>query len=73
MSPSNKPHDIQFRLPTNKMWIKQELVRIGQDNGFPLSQLVTLILSSWVTGRGDSTPRPQRPERCALTRLRYSP
>ena len=25
------------------------------------------------SGRGDSNPWPQRPERCALTRLRYAP
>ena len=25
------------------------------------------------SGRGDSNPRPQRPERCALTKLRYFP
>jgi hypothetical protein len=27
---------------------------------------------SW-SGRRDSNPRPQRPERCALTKLRYFP
>ena len=25
------------------------------------------------SGRRDSNPRPQRPERCALTKLRYFP
>ena len=25
------------------------------------------------SGRGDLNPRPQRPERCALTKLRYFP
>jgi hypothetical protein len=30
------------------MWIKEELVRIGQENGLPLSQLLTMILSSWL-------------------------
>ena len=28
--------------------------------------------SSW-SGRVDSNHRPQRPERCALTKLRYAP
>ena len=51
MSPINKPHDIQFRLPKNKKWIKEEIVRIGQDNGLPMSQLITMILSSWLKGR----------------------
>jgi len=44
-------HDIQFRLPENKRWIKEELVRIGQENGLPLSQLLTMILSSWLRSR----------------------
>ena len=44
-------HDFQFRLPQNKKWIKQELVRISKDNGISLSQLLTLILSSWLAGR----------------------
>jgi hypothetical protein len=44
-------HDIQFRLPKNKMWIKEELVRIGQENGLPLSQLLTMILSSWMKNK----------------------
>jgi len=44
-------HDIQFRLPKNKMWIKEELVRIAQENGLPLSQLLTMILSSWLRSR----------------------
>ncbi len=26
-----------------------------------------------LSGRGDLNPRPQRPERCALTKLRYFP
>jgi len=41
-------HDIQFRLSKNKKWIKEELVRIAQENGLPLSQLLTMILSSWL-------------------------
>ena len=44
-------HDIQFRLPKNKMWIKEELVRIAQENGLPLSQLQTMILSSWIKNK----------------------
>ncbi|MGB7295141.1 MAG: hypothetical protein WBC70_06075 [Candidatus Aminicenantales bacterium] len=51
MSPINEPHDIQFRLPKNKKWIKGELVRIGKDNGLPISKLVTMILSSWLKGK----------------------
>jgi len=51
MSPSNTPYDIQFRLPKNKKWMKQEIVRIAQDNGLPLSQLMTMILSSWLKNR----------------------
>jgi len=44
-------HDIQFRLPKNKMWIKEELVRIAQENGLPLSQLLTMVLTSWMKPR----------------------
>jgi len=44
-------HDFQFRLPRNKKWIKEELVRIAQENGLPLSQLLTMILSSWLRSR----------------------
>jgi len=51
MSPINTPYDIQFRLPKNKKWMKEELVRIAQDNGLPLSQLMTLIISSWLKGK----------------------
>jgi len=51
MTTSSIPHDIQFRLPKNKKWIKDELVRIGQENGLPLSQLLTMILSSWLKGK----------------------
>jgi hypothetical protein len=51
MSPSYTNHDIQFRLPKNKKWIKDELVRIGQENGLPMSQLITMILSSWLKTR----------------------
>lgn len=51
MTTANLPHDIQFRLPKNKKWIKEELVRIGQENGLPLSQLLTMILSSWLKGK----------------------
>ena len=36
-----------------------------------------LIIENWSghrqSGRWDLNPRPQRPERCALARLRYSP
>jgi len=45
------PHDIQFRLPKNKKWIKEELIRISKDNGLPLSQLLTMILSSWLKNK----------------------
>jgi hypothetical protein len=38
-------------LPKNKKWIKEELVRIGQENGLPLSQLLTMILSSWIKNK----------------------
>jgi hypothetical protein len=48
MSPSNLPIDIQIRLPKDKKWIKKELVRIGKDNGLPLSKLITMILNSWM-------------------------
>ena len=51
MSPSKLPHDVQFRLPKNKKWMKRELVRIAQENGLPLSQLLTMILSSWLKNR----------------------
>jgi hypothetical protein len=51
MTTSSIPHDIQFRLPKNKKWIKDELVRIGQENGLPLSQLLTMILSSWLKNK----------------------
>lgn len=51
MSPSKFPIDIQIRLPKGKKWIKKELVRIGKDNGLPLSKLVTLILNSWLKGK----------------------
>jgi len=44
-------HDIQFRLPKNKKWIKEELVRISQENGLPLCHLLTMILSSWLKNR----------------------
>ena len=44
-------HDFQFRLPKNKKWIKEELVRIAQENGLPLSQLLTMILSSWIKNK----------------------
>ena len=30
-------------------------------------------LGLYESGRRDSNPRPQRPERCALTKLRYFP
>jgi hypothetical protein len=48
---SKENHDIQFRLPKNKKWMKQELVRIAQENGLPLTQLLTMILSSWLKNR----------------------
>jgi hypothetical protein len=48
---SKEKHDIQFRLPKNKKWMKQELVRIAQENGLPLTQLLTMILSSWLKRR----------------------
>jgi len=51
MSPSDLPIDIQIRLPKDKKWIKKELVRIGQDNGLPLSKLLTMILISWMKGK----------------------
>lgn len=51
MSPSYTNYDIQFRLPQNKKWMKGELVRIAKDNGLPLSQLMTLIITSWLRGR----------------------
>jgi len=51
MSPINIPYDIQFRLPKNKKWMKPELVRIAKDNGLPLSQMMTLILTSWLKGK----------------------
>jgi hypothetical protein len=51
MTPINKPYDIQFRLPKNKKWMKEELVRIAKDNGLPLSQLMTLMISSWLKGK----------------------
>jgi hypothetical protein len=35
-------------------------------------KLASLLITFW-SGRGDLNPRPQRPERCALTKLRYSP
>ena len=41
-------HDIQFRLPKNKKWMKQELQRIAEENGLHLSQLLTMILTSWL-------------------------
>jgi len=51
MSQPKYPIDIQIRLPKDKKWIKKELVRIGQDNGLPLSKLLTLILVSWMKGK----------------------
>lgn len=51
MSPQTTNHDIQFRLPKSKKWIKEELVRISQENGLPLSQVLTMILSSWLKSR----------------------
>ena len=51
MSPINILYDIQFRLPKNKKWMKPELVRIAKDNGLPLSQMMTLILTSWLKGK----------------------
>jgi len=51
MSPSKFPIDIQIRLPKDKKWIKKELVRIGKDNGLPLSKLITMILNSWMKGK----------------------
>lgn len=51
MSPIDRPHDIQFRLPRNKVWMKDELVRIAKDNGLPLSQVMTLIITSWLKGK----------------------
>jgi hypothetical protein len=34
---------------------------------------LTVAFWEWWSGREDSNFRPQRPERCALTRLRYAP
>lgn len=51
MSPIDRPYDIQFRLPKSKLWMKDELVRIAKDNGLPLSQLMTLIATSWLKGK----------------------
>ena len=45
---SRENHDIQFRFPKNKKWMKQELRRIAQENGLHLSQLLTMILTSWL-------------------------
>jgi len=45
---SRENHDIQFRLPKNKKWMKQELQRIAEENGLHLSQLLTMILTSWL-------------------------
>ncbi len=33
----------------------------------------SLLTSGYESGRRDLNPRPQRPERCALTKLRYFP
>lgn len=51
MGKTQEKHDIQFRLPKNKKWIKEELIRISKDNGLPLSQLLTMILSSWLKNK----------------------
>jgi len=51
MSQPKYPIDIQIRLPRDKKWIKKELVRIAKDNGLPLSQLMTLIITSWLKGK----------------------
>jgi hypothetical protein len=40
----------------------------------PPAQLAPALTSQiGESGRGDLNPRPQRPERCALTKLRYFP
>jgi hypothetical protein len=41
-----------------------------EGGGFATALLPGLL---WWSGRRDSNPRPQRPERCALTKLRYFP
>jgi len=47
----NTNHDIQFRLPKSKKWIKAELMRISRDNGISLSQLLTMILNTWLADK----------------------
>ncbi len=52
-------------------WAKGALDNCPQVPVIPKVGL-TSTFSGW-SGRRDSNPRPQRPERCALTKLRYFP
>ena len=57
----------------NKVWRAAALeLRERRTPGGVRLVVWRLTTSSW-SGRVDSNHRPQRPERCALTKLRYAP
>jgi len=48
MPAPQKPFDISIRLPGNKKYLKEKLVRIAARNSISLTDLVVLILNDFI-------------------------
>lgn len=48
MPAPQKPFDISIRLPANKKYLKEKLVRIAERNSISLTDLVVLILNDFI-------------------------